>query len=75
MAQLVIEIKGPQGAGKSEAFKSLCRFVVRNMAGNKTLFAFDGEGQRMTPDDKKKAAKADILIVTKQTYKLRKRKK
>lgn len=74
MAQVVVEIRGPQGAGKSEVFKSLARGLVRAYPA-RTVFGFDGEGSRMSADDRKKAAKADILIVTRQTYKRRSKKR
>lgn len=70
--QLLITISGPQGCGKTVAFTRVFRSLV---ASRKKVFAFDGEGSRMGDLEREKMSKADIVILTKQTYKKRRIKK
>jgi cytidylate kinase len=73
--QILITIEGAQGAGKTEVFKMLSRSFAKKLAPFESIFGFDGEGRRMSAEDRKKKAKADIVILTKQTYKKRRVKK
>lgn len=70
MAKNIILISGAQGTGKSNLFKVITRSILKAQPST-SIFAFDGEGRRMNADDRKKAAKSDVLIVTRQTYKRR----
>ena len=68
--QIKIVISGSQGAGKSVILTKLYKALQRS---GHAVFGFDGEGRRMTKPERIEARRAEIVILTKQTYKKRKK--
>lgn len=69
--QIKIVISGPQGSGKTTVLQKLYKGLQRS---GYSVFGFDGEGRRMTKTERAEAKKAEIVVVTKQVYKRRKKK-
>ncbi len=72
--QVIVEISGVQGSGKTYVFRDTVKAIAKEYRNN-IIFAFDGESRRMTKEERKEAKKAHILIITRQTYKRRTKKK